>query len=145
MSKARVMVALRDLESAESLVTLACQLAQGMDGELIGLHVVEVPAATPIDANEESLDRPGKEILAAAQRVAERLRQRLATCLVRARTAGEAVVGEAKDRGADLLVVGHHKPRARAERDFLLGSTTHYVAHHAPCRVIVQIPPPDRR
>lgn len=144
MAKAKVMVALRDLESSESLVTLACQLAQGMDGELIALHVVEMPAATPIDAREESLDRPGNEILAAARRVAERLHCKLSPCLVRARTAGEAVVGEAKDHGVDLLVVGHHKPHARAERDFLLGSTTHYVAHHAPCRVIVQIPPPGR-
>ncbi|MBZ5563883.1 MAG: universal stress protein [Acidobacteriia bacterium] len=145
MAKTKVMVALRDLESSESLVTLACQLAQGMEGELIALHVVEVPAATPIDASEETLDRPGKDILAAAQQVAERLHQKLAPCLVRARTAGEAVVGEAKDQGVDLLIVGHHKPHPRAERDFLLGSTTQYVAHHAPCRVIVQIPAPSRR
>ncbi len=144
MAKPKVMVALRDLESLESLVSLACQLAQGLDGELIALHVVEVPAATPIDASEESLDRLGKEILAGAKQAADRLHQRLTPQLVRARTAGEAVVGEAKDQGVELLVVGHHKPHARAERDFILGSTTQYVAHHAPCRVIVQIPPPPR-
>ncbi len=144
MAKAKVMVALRDLESSESLATLACQLTQGMEGELIALHVVEVPAATPIDASEAAFDRPGKEILAGAERVAERFHVKLTPRLVRARTAGEAVVGEAKDQGADLLIVGHHKPHPRAERDFLFGSTTQYVAHHAPCRVIVQIPPPSR-
>lgn len=47
MVKAKLMMALRDPESVESLMTLAVQLSNGMDAELIVLHVVEVPPATP--------------------------------------------------------------------------------------------------
>ena len=39
MAKSKVMVALRDAESVESLVTLACQLSSGMDAELIALRL----------------------------------------------------------------------------------------------------------
>ena len=144
MAKPKVMVALRDAESVESLVTLACQLASGMDAELVALHVVEVPMVTPIEADNEVLDHPGKEILAQAQRVAERFSKKVTTQLLRARQAGEAIAGEAGDQGVQLLVMGHHKPHPHPLGELLLGSTVQYVAHHAPCRVIVQIPPPHR-
>jgi nucleotide-binding universal stress UspA family protein len=143
--KAKLMVALRDPESVESLMTLAVQLSNGMDAELVVLHVVEVPPATPIEAEDEVLDHEGKEILAAAKRVAERSSKKISTELLRAREAGEAITGEAKDRGAELLIMGYHRPHPHALGELLLGSTVQYVAHHAPCRVIVQIPPPKHR
>ena len=65
-AKPKVMVALRDADSAESLVALACQVSGGMDAELIALHVVELPMATPIEADDEVLEQPGREILARA-------------------------------------------------------------------------------
>jgi nucleotide-binding universal stress UspA family protein len=143
--KAKLMVALRDQESVESLMTLAVHLSNGMDAELVVLHVVEVPPATPIEAGDEILDHAGKEILAAARRVAERSSKKISTELLRAREVGEAIAGEAKDRGAELLIMGYHRPHPYALGELLLGSTVQYVAHHAPCRVIIQIPPPKPR
>jgi nucleotide-binding universal stress UspA family protein len=145
VERAKVMVALRDPESVESLMTLAIHLSNSMDAELVALHVVEVPLATPIEAEDEILDHPGKEILAAATRVADRFSTKLSTELLRAREAGEAIVGEAKDQGAELLIVGHRGSHSSALGELLLGSTAQYVAHHAPCRVIIQIPPPKHR
>jgi nucleotide-binding universal stress UspA family protein len=164
------MVALRDTESVESLVTLACQLSSGMNAELIALHVIEVPLPTPLEADVP--DQTGEEILAAAQEVArqvarrvakhyvraragertlasaqdvaKRLARRITTRLLKARNVGEAIAGEAKDQHADLLVMGHHKPHPHPWGELLLGSTVQYVAHHAPCRVLIQIPPPRR-
>jgi nucleotide-binding universal stress UspA family protein len=144
MGKPKVMVAVSDTHSVESLATLACQLASGMAGDLIALHVVEVPLATPLEAPEEVLDHPGKELLSEAKRVAERFSIPISTHLVRAREVGEAIVDEAKDQGAELLVMGHHRPGHHTMGEILLGSTVRYVAHHAPCRVIVQIPPPQQ-
>ena len=143
MGKSKVMVAICEAASTKSLVTLACQLSQGMDADLTALHVVEVPLATPLDAEEESLDHAGKEVLAQAKRVAEKLSRQISTELLRAREAGEAIVGVAKEQAVELLVMGHHKPHPRAITETLLGGIVRYVGHHAPCRVIVQIPAPE--
>jgi nucleotide-binding universal stress UspA family protein len=143
VGKAKLMVALRERESVKSLMTLAIHLSKSMNAEIIALHVVEVPAATPLEAEEEILDRPGKEILAAAKQVAKRFSTKLSTELLRAREAGEAIVGEARDQGVELLIVGHRGSHASALSELLLGSTAQYVAHHPPCRVLIQIPPPQ--
>ncbi len=142
MSKPKVMVALRDAKSVEGLVKLACQLANGMEADLIALHVVEVPMVLDLDADAEVLDKPGKEILARAKRVAEDSSKPINPRLVRARQAGEAIVEDVKEQGVDLLVMGYHQPHRVGE--ILLGSVVQYVARHAPCRVIVQIPPLNR-
>ncbi len=142
MNKPKVMVALRDSESVESLVRLACEMSGGMNAELIALHVIEIGPGLPLDAEDEFLDQPGKQILSRAHRLAsESFSKQISTRLVRARNAGEAIVGEAEGGGVDLLVMGYHQKHRLG--GILLGSTVQYVAGHAPCRVIVQIPPLD--
>jgi nucleotide-binding universal stress UspA family protein len=134
VDKPKVMVALRDAEHVESLVKLACQLAAG--NGVIALHVVEVGMGVPLDANGEILDQPGSAILSRAQRVASG--RQVFTRLARAREAGEAIVAAAKEEAADLLVLGYRRPHRAGE--ILRGSTVRYVARHAPCNVIVEIP-----
>lgn len=142
MLKAKVMVALRDEASVEGLVSLACQLANGVGAELILLHIVQVPLATPLEAENEVIDQEGKEVLSQADRLAAgKVPAGVSTRLVRARNAGEAIITEAKEQAIDLLVLGHRRQHELSE--FLLGSTMRHVAHHAPCRVIVQIPAPS--
>lgn len=142
MSKPKVMVALRDKASIASLMEVACQLTHAMGAELIALHVAVVPILTPIEVADETLDHPGMEVLAEAKRAAEKFATPLSTELLRAREAGEAIVGVAKDKGIDLLVIGHHKPHAHALGDALVGGIARHAIHHAPCRVILQIPAP---
>ena len=140
MAKTKMIVALRDLESVESLVGLGCQVANATDAELMALHVVEVPMVTPIAADDEVLDQPGKEILAKAQQyAAQNFSRKISVRLLRARQAGEAIVGEAQEWGADCLVMGHR--RLSLVGEILLGSSLQYVARHSPLRVIVEIPP----
>lgn len=140
MGKSTILVALRDVESVESLVTLACQISGSMEAELAALHVVEVPMATPIEADDEVLDRPGHAILERARKVAaQQFSRPIATKLLRARRAGEAIVDELREQGVESLIMGYHRPHTLGE--ILLGSTVQYVVRHTPCRVIVQIPP----
>jgi len=140
VAKTKMIVALRDLESVESLVTLACQVANARDAELLALHVVEVPMVTPIAADDDVLDQPGKEILAKAQQhAAQNFSRKISVRLLRARQAGEAIVGEAQEWGADCLVMGHR--RLSLVGEILLGSSVQYVARHSPLQVIVEIPP----
>jgi nucleotide-binding universal stress UspA family protein len=121
-------------------VKLACQMTKGIGAELTGLNVVEVAPALPLDADSDLLDRPGKEALKRAEKVAwDAFGLKLHRRLVRARHAGVAIVDEASDLHAGLLVLGYHGKHGLGE--ILLGSTVQYVAAHAPCRVIVHIIP----
>jgi nucleotide-binding universal stress UspA family protein len=109
----------------------------------MALHVVEVPMATPIEADDDVLDHPGKEILDHARKYAvQEFSRPTETRLLRARQAGEAIVGEAQERGIDCLVMGHRRLSVLGE--ILLGSTVQYVARHAPFRIVVEIPPLER-
>ena len=140
MNDAGVLVAIRDPEHVDALVKLACQMAKGTGAELTVLNVVEVAPALPLDADSDLLDRPGKDALERAGKVAwDAFAIKVRTRLARARDAGAAIVDEARDQQADLLVLGYHGKHGLGE--ILLGSTVQYVAAHAPCRVIVHIIP----
>jgi nucleotide-binding universal stress UspA family protein len=51
MTRRGVVVALRDSESVDGLVKLACQIAAGMNAELLALHVVEVTLCSARPSN----------------------------------------------------------------------------------------------
>jgi len=142
MEMLKIMVALRDPESIESLMELACCMAKGREKELTALHVVEMGPGLPLNADDEILDQPGKKILSLARCIAsETFSKDIFTQVVRARHPREAIVEEAKDQGVDLLIIGYHQRHGYGLGEMFLGSTVKYVAEHAPCRVIVQVPP----
>ncbi len=144
MEEPKVMVALRDLETAGSLTKLGCQMANLMGTSLMAIHVVEVAAGLPLDADDELLNLPGMQVLAMARQIASHnFSMHIATQLLRARHAGEAIVDEADEKGIELLVIGHHQHHRLA--GVLLGSTEQYVSHHAPCKILVQIPAPPEK
>ncbi|HET7100168.1 MAG TPA: universal stress protein [Terriglobia bacterium] len=141
MEKPKVMVALRDTETTGSLTKLACQMASLAGTTVIALHVVEVPPALPIDVTDPVFERPGQQVLSLARQIASNnFSMHISTRLLKARNAGEAIVGEAAEEEIDLLVIGYHHNHCLAET--LLGSTVQHVTHHAPCRVLVLVPPP---
>jgi nucleotide-binding universal stress UspA family protein len=140
VSNPKVLVALHDEESVDGLVNLACQLSNGMNADLEAVHVVEIGAGLPLDGDYEVLNRPAKEILYCARRIAkESFSRDILIRLIPAHHVGKAVVSEAKDQGVDLLVMGYHQKHGVGE--ILFGSTVQYVAGHAPCRLIIQVPP----
>ena len=140
MEKRKVMVALRDPDSAPELVKLACELGAAPGSEIAAVHVVEVTITLDLGAESEVLEHPGQEILSLARQVAaENSHPSIRTRLVRARQAGFAIVDEAKEFGADLLIVGCRGHHGLAE--VILGSTAHYVAGNSTCRVIIQVQP----
>jgi nucleotide-binding universal stress UspA family protein len=143
VSKAKVLVALRDADHVDGLMRLAWDMSKGMNADVTALNVVEVGPGLPLDAESEVLDKSGKEALARAQESAKESSRELSTRLVRARDAGHAIVHEAEEEGDDLLILGyHHKP---ALEEAFLGSTVRYVARHAPCRTLVEILPPRHK
>jgi nucleotide-binding universal stress UspA family protein len=139
MSGPLVMVAVRDPAHAEDLVKLACRLARADGAEVVAVSVAEVGPALPLDAEAEVLDESARQALEKAAQVAGECGLSIARRLVRARAGGPALVEEARERAAGVLILGYHGRLGIGE--ILLGSCVQYVAAHAPCRVVLQIRP----
>jgi nucleotide-binding universal stress UspA family protein len=78
-----------------------------------------------------------------AEAVAEDNKGRLTPVLLQARDVGAALVDEASERNADLLVVGMPY-RKRFGGEFAIGRTIPYVLKNAPCAVwVVREPIPE--
>src|SRR3712207_3391397 len=119
------------------------------------LWVFEVPLSLPLDARipEDELKR-ARRALARAKAVGEEYEGvEVATAVVRARRAGEAIVREAKRRGVEAIVLAaEEKASIRGGmvlggkaglHDTSVGETTRYVVNKAPCRVILTAAPPQ--
>jgi APA family basic amino acid/polyamine antiporter len=119
------------------------------------LWIFEVPMALPLDARvpDEELKR-ARRALARAKAVGEEYEGvEVATAVVRARRAGEAIVHEAKRRGVEAIVLAAEDKAATRGgmvlggkaglRDTFVGETTRYVVNKSPCRVILTAAPPE--
>jgi APA family basic amino acid/polyamine antiporter len=157
-----ILVPIRGLPLDDDIVQTAGRLAAdenedlGEGGAVIeALWVFEVPLSLPLDARvpEEELKR-ARRALARAKAVGEEYEGvEVATAVVRARRAGEAIVHEARRRGVEAIVLAaEEKAQVRGGtllggkaglRDTFVGETTRYVVNKAPCRVILTAAPPQ--
>ena len=132
----RAILALAGGSNDDRIVHLATDLGRANHGELVGVHVVEVGWAMPLDAEIAVRSEEAQQILDHAEVTAEARKARLEPVLLQARDVGAALVDEATERGADLLIVGLPY-RKRFGGDFAIGRTIPYVLKHAPCEVWV--------
>lgn len=132
----RAILALAGGPCDDRIVALAVNLGGTAHAELVGVHVVEVGWSMPLDADIAARSEEAQQILDHAELTAENLRSRLEPVLLQAREVGAALVDEATERAADLLVVGLPY-RKRFGGDFAIGRTIPYVLKHAPCEVWV--------
>jgi nucleotide-binding universal stress UspA family protein len=132
----RAILALAGATTDDRIVRLAVELGKPAHAELVGVHVVEVGWSMPLDAEIAARSEAAQQILDQAELQAETLKGRLEPVLLQAREVGAALVDEATERQADLLVVGLPY-RKRFGGDFAMGRTSPYVLQHAPCEVWV--------
>ena len=132
----RAIIALAGGSSDDRIVRLTADLTRGGSAELIGVHVVEIGWSMPLDAEVAARSEEAQQILDHAELQAEQLKARLEPVLLQAREVGAALVDEATERDADLLIVGLPY-RKRFGGDFAIGRTIPYVLKHAPCEVLV--------
>ncbi len=139
----RAILALAGGVGDDRIVHLAAELGRTSRAELVGVHVVEVGWSMPLDADIAARSEAAQRVLDRAELTAENLRARLEPVLLQAREVGAALVDEATEREADLLVVGLPY-RKRFGGDFAIGRTIPYVLKHAPCEVwVVREPIPS--
>jgi nucleotide-binding universal stress UspA family protein len=139
----RAVLALAGGPSDERVVRLSAAVARQSKAELVAVHVVEIDWTLPLDADVASGSEEAQRVLDAAELTAEGSGVDLESVLLQAREVGAALVDEATERGADLLVLGLAY-RRRFGGDFAIGRTIPYVLKNAPCAVwIVREPMPE--
>jgi nucleotide-binding universal stress UspA family protein len=122
-------------EIGEEMVATAVKLAQQDGSEVEALYVIRVPMELPLDADLVDQEERAAASLAEAQLLGADHGVTVNGKTIRARSIGEAIVGEAQDRGADLIVLGS-SPRWRRQSRFF-SPTVEYVLRKAPCEVLV--------
>jgi APA family basic amino acid/polyamine antiporter len=120
------------------------------------LWIFEVPMALPLDTRVPDAElKRARAALKRAKAVGEEYEGvEVATAVVRARRAGEAIVREAKRRGVEAVVLAAEEPTRVGGglrlggkpglHDTSVGETTRYVVNKAHCRVILTAPPSTR-
>jgi basic amino acid/polyamine antiporter, APA family len=119
----------------EEMVATAVKLAQERGAEVEALHVIRVPLDQALDAELDLEEERATASLSEAQLLGADHGVQVRGETVRARSIGEAIVGEAERRGTDLIVLGS-APRWRRQSRFF-SPTVEYVLRKAPCEVLV--------
>ena len=128
----RAVVALNGGPSDARIVRIVAEQAARTKAELVAVHVVEIDWTLPLDADIAGRSEDVQRVLDLAEGIAEDYKQQMEPVLLQARDVGAAIVDEATERDADLLVVGLPY-RTRFGGDFAIGSTIPYVLKNAPC------------
>ena len=131
----RVVIAVSGGPSDDRIVRLVSEQARFTKAEIIAVHVLEIDWTLPLSdiaGNSDEVQR----VLDSAEAIAEESKVQLQPVLLKARDVGAAIVDEAVERGADLLVVGLPY-RKRFGGEFAIGRTIPYILQNAPCMVWV--------
>lgn len=129
-------IALSGGPSDGRIVRLAIDLARPSKAKLVVVHVVEIDWTMPIDADVAGRSEEIQRVLDLAEQTAEENRYTVEPVLLQARDVGAALVDEATEREADLLVLGLPY-RQRFGGEFVMGRTIPYCLKNAPCAVWV--------
>ena len=139
----RAVIALSGHPNGIRLVKLVAEVAKPWKAELIGVHVVEVDWSMPLDMDIAGRSEEIQQVLDMAEGTAEAAGVTLESVLLQARDVGAALVDEAVEREADVLVVGLAY-RTKFGGDFAMGRTIPYILKNAPCAVwVVREPIPE--
>jgi len=130
LSFQRILVPLAGNEADDAALRLAALLLMGTTGEASLLQVIEVPFARQLDAEDPTAVSFADEVLGRAQTFLEGHEVQSRTAVVQARAAGAAIVDEAVEWGADLIIVGlRYKKRFGGAWD--AGRTVPYVMRNS--------------
>jgi len=127
---------LRENEATDRIVALAAQMARQRYGKVEVLAVIEVPFTLPLNAHVEQDEKLALEMLSHAESVATSIGVKIDKRILKARSAGLAIVREAEEKGIDLILIANSPVRVRGSVQ-QIDPTVEYVMRNAPCEVLV--------
>src|SRR5919204_4788270 len=131
----RILVPMKLGEIGEEMIATAVKLAQERGASVEALHVIRVPLDLPLDAELVDEEERAEASIAEAKLLGADHGVTVEGKTVRARSIGQAIVEEAQERGADLIVLGS-SPRWRRQSRFF-SPTVDYVLKKAPSEVLI--------
>lgn len=133
MDVRRILVPVSGGEADRQAIELACLVGRRCHAEVRVVHIIEVARTLPLDANLRIEVQKGESILERVEETVSELDYEVESDLLQAREVGPAIVEEAGERQADLIILG--LPLKRRFGEYSLGRTGPYVLKNAPCRV----------
>ena len=128
----RIVVAVSGSEESMHATAVAAHLV-AQRGELVFVHVVEVPLEFTLDdpppADDAVACREGRELIARCQSLAERYGVSSRKLLVRRHAPGPAIIEAAERCAASLIVITGEQRFSSSGRARLGGTATHVLKH----------------
>lgn len=138
----RILVPVSGGESDARLLKFVEKIARKQNSTITLIYVVEVQQSMPLDAELPLEIERGEQVLHDAEKIGmtcvDGRAANLSTELLQARSAGAAIVDEAIDRSADVIIMGTTVKRKLGRPT--IGETVDYVLKNAPCEVLVVRP-----
>ena len=132
----KIVLGLNGGPTDDLVVHLGCQLAKPVKSELVAVHVIEVDWRHELSEDMAGDDEAASAVLDHAEGIAETYKVKLTGDLLQAREVAAALVDEAVELSADLIIVGLPY-RTRFGGDFAIGPSIPYILQNAPCQVLV--------
>jgi basic amino acid/polyamine antiporter, APA family len=133
----RLLVPVVGGQPSDDAMDVACSLAAERGSQIVALSVVEVPLELELAAELDQAERRADRELDEAVAIGDSYGVRVVGRLARARSAGAAIVEEARARNTEIIVIGAARKRMTSGQRAVFGRTVDYVLRNAPCRVMV--------
>jgi basic amino acid/polyamine antiporter, APA family len=132
----RILVPMKLGDIGEEMLATAIALAKERGAEVLAITVVRVPRKYPLEGPlPADVEEKVKASLEEARMLGEDYGVPVHTDYVRSRSIGYAIIDAAKERNADVVVLGS-SPRWRRQSRFF-SPTVDFVLRRAPCEVLV--------
>ena len=134
MQLRRILVPLKGMSVDADVIKITVALAKPTKAEVVAIHVIEVRWNLALDAVLDTETERGEELLDKASQVAQQAGAHIETELLQAREAAAAIIDTARERQADLIVLG--MPYRKRLGRVYVGPTVEDVYKGASCAVL---------
>ncbi|HEY8758960.1 MAG TPA: universal stress protein [Candidatus Limnocylindria bacterium] len=134
MKLTNILVPLAGTAIDPDVIEYAIALARAHKAKITAVHVIEVKWNMPLDAVLDAELERGEEVLALAEKVAEKLGAHISTEVLQAREAAAAIVDTAVEQHSELILLG--MPYRKRLGRVYVGRTVEEVYVKAPCAVL---------
>ena len=133
----RLLVPVLPGQASDDALDVAASLAAERGAQIVAVNVIEIPLEQPLSTETAELEDLAHRELDEARRIGDSYGVDVVPRLLRGRSAGAEIVGEAARRGTEIIVIGAPKKDIGRRKRAVFGDTVDYVLKNAPCRVMV--------